>query len=272
MLMIDFPFLLLFLIVASGAIWLADHLLFAKQRIGGMAQNKATLPILVDYSKSLFWVFVVVFLLRSFVAQLFVVPTASLAPTIVPVEFMFVTQFSYGLRMPIWNKTLLNTWDPQVGDIAVFHWPTNPQVDFIKRVIGVPGDTISYINKVFYINGKAMPQKYIRTTMYGDPGMTKWTVKEMQEDLMGVKHNIYICPETSLACPGRLPQNFYNLVIPKGEYLMVGDNRDDSDDGRFWGLVPTKDLVGKAQFIAFSWNASASLWNKINWRRIGTRV
>lgn len=272
MLMIDFPLLLLFLIIASGAIWLADHWLFAKQRASYPAENRPKLPLLVDYSKSLFPVFLLVFILRSFVAQFYVVPSGSLEPTVKPGDFIFVTQFSYGVRMPIWDKTLFNTWQPKTGDIAVIAWPANPEVNFIKRVIGVPGDTISYINKVFYINGKEIQQTYIKSLSYGDPGTPKWTVKEMQEDLMGVKHDIYICPESSLACPGHNIRNFYNVVIPKGEYLMVGDNRDDSDDGRYWGLVPEKDLVGKGQFIAFSWDSSANLLHKINWRRIGTRL
>ncbi len=272
MLMIDFPFLLLFLIIASGAIWLVDCLLFAKNRAKPIAPQKATLPVLVDYSKSLFPVFLIVFILRSFVAQLFVVPSGSLAPTVVPGDFVLVTQYSYGLRMPIWNKKIISTGNPKAGDIAVMHWPTNPRVDFIKRVVGVPGDTISYVNKVFYINGKEMSQKYISTQLYSDPGMPQWTVKKMQENLMGVKHDIYLCPETSYACPGRVAQNFYNLVIPKGEYLMVGDNRDDSDDSRYWGFVPDRDLVGKAQFIVFSWDSSAALLHKIVWSRIGTKL
>ncbi len=266
---INFPLLLLFLMIASGAIWLADSLLFKKQRLS-TAGTKAKLPILVDYAKSLFPVFVIVFILRSFVASLFVVPSGSLEPTVIPGDFIFVTHYSYGIRLPIWNKTLIPTWKPKVGDIAVFHWPVNPSVDFIKRVVGIPGDTVSYIDKVFYINGKKMPQKFLGTTMYGDPGLPKWKVDKYQEDLMGVKHDIYVCPKTSLECPGHTPQNFYNLKIPKGEYLLIGDNRDDSDDSRYWGLVPYKDLVGKAQFIVFSWDSNASLLHKIRWSRIGT--
>lgn len=266
---IDFPFLLLFLVFASGLIWIADHLLFAKTR----EMNNLKLPLLVDYSKSLFSVFVLVFILRSFVAQLFIVPTGSLVPTVIPGDFVFVTQFSYGMRFPIWNTLLVPTWKPRVGDIAVFHWPVNPEVDFIKRVLAVPGDKVSYINKVFYINGKKIPQIYIETTRYADGGgLSQWSVNRMQEDLMGVKHDIYICPFNAYDCPGRLPQNFYNLVIPQDEYLLIGDNRDDSDDSRYWGLVPAKNLVGKAQFIAFSWNSAGNILHKIRWGRIGRRM
>lgn len=272
MMNINFPLLLLFLILASGLIWLVDSLFFKKHRLPATGEEKAKLPILVDYSKSLFPVFILVFILRSFVGSLFVVPSGSLEPTVVPGDFILVSHFSYGLHMPIWNTTLIPTWKPKVGDIAVVHWPVNPNADFIKRVVGAPGDKVSYVNKVFYINGKKMSQKFLSTTMYGDPGLPKWKVDKLQEDLMGVKHDIYVCPKTSLECPGRIPQNFYNLIIPKGEYLLIGDNRDDSDDSRYWGLVPSKDLVGKGQFIVFSWNSNADWLHKIRWSRIGTRL
>lgn len=276
MLNINFPLLLLFLTVASGAIWLVDAIFFAKSRpiIPKEAKTKdvkTDLPLIVDYAKSLFPVFLVVFLLRSFVASLFVVPSGSLEPTVIPGDFVFVTHYSYGLRLPIWNKLLVPIGQPKIGDIAVFHWPVNPEVDFIKRVVGVPGDKISYIDNVFYINGKEMPQTYLSNKLYGDPGLPKWRVNKMQEDLMGVKHDIYVCPTSSVRCPGHIHQNFYNLIVPKGEYFLVGDNRNDSDDSRYWGFVPEKDLVGKAQFIIFSWDSATKNWlNKIRWSRIGT--
>lgn len=268
--MLDFPLILIFLMIASGLIWLLDHFYFAHKRTPEPGQSTATMPVIADYAKSLFPVFLLVFLLRSFVAQLFYVPTGSLAPTVKPGELLLVTQYSYGLRMPVWNHLLLSTWLPQRGDIAVFRWPVNPRADFVKRVIGLPGDSISYINKVFYINGKEAKQTLIKTTDYNDPGNPGWPVKELWENLDGVKHKIYVCPASSTTCPGHAAENFYNLHIPKGYYFMVGDNRDDSDDSRFWGLVPEKFLVGKARRVLFSWNVDKPWSERVRWSRFGT--
>jgi signal peptidase I len=270
--MLDLPFILLSLTLISGLIWGVDSLFFSKQRRLQTKEGDIELPILVDYAKSLFPVFIIVLLLRSFVAQLFMVPSGSLEPTVKPGDFVLVNQFAYGLRIPIWNKVILKNGEPKRGDIVVFHWVVNPKVDFIKRVIGVPGDKVSYINKVFYINGKPAEQTFLKQTLYGDSLMPKWIVHEMEENLQGVKHNLYICPKTAVACPGHSKYDFYNVVIPKGEYLMVGDNRDDSDDGRFWGFTPDKYLVGKAKYIVFSWNSNEKFSDKIQWKRIGLKL
>lgn len=278
--MIDFPFLILFLTIASGAIWLVDTLFFAKKRKENASKDASeseTLPLIADYAKSLFPVFLIVYILRAFVGQLFIVPSGSLEPTVVPGDYIFVTQYSYGLRLPIWHKKLLSIGEPKLGDIAVFHWPVNPRIDYIKRVVGVPGDKVSYINKVLYINGVVAKQKFIQEKSYGDSPAQQWMVHKVEENLKadktakGVKHDIYICPASSTGCPGYETHNFYNLVIPKGQYLMMGDNRDDSDDGRFWGLVSDKYLLGKARMVVLSWNSNADWGHKIRWSRIGKR-
>lgn len=271
--MIDFPFILLFLTIGSGAIWFIDTLLFAKKRKEKTSEEKPNLPILVEYSKSLFPVFLLVIIIRTFLGSLYVVPSGSLEPTVTPGDYILVTQFPYGLHLPVWNNIIYKTGKPKLGEIVVFHWPVNPyQVDYIKRVVGLPGDTISYINKVLYINGKPAKQKFITKTLYGDAGLSRWVVEKRQENLLGVKHDIYICPASSTQCPGNKTVNFYNLRVPKGEYLMMGDNRDDSDDGRYWGFVPAKDLIGKAKFIVFSWNSNADWLHKVRWSRIGTKL
>ena len=267
---VDFLLILTGLSIVSGLIWLVDALFWASKRKRlAWERNDETLvkrPMIVDYAKSFFPVFIVVLLIRSFIVQPFKVPTGSLEPTVQPVEFLLVNQFTYGLRLPVWGTKILSIGEPKRGDIMVFHWPVNPRIDFVKRVIGIPGDQVSYINGVFYINGKEMKQSFI-TDATDDNGLKSWPVKVMQEDLDGVKHKIYVCADQN-NCPSH-PVNFYNLVIPKGKYLMVGDNRNNSDDGRDWGLVPEKDIVGKAFLIVLSWDSKSS---SVRWNRIGTII
>jgi signal peptidase I len=253
--------------VFTGVISLIDKYLWQpKRRVAGIQKQ----PKIAEYCRSFFGVLFIVLIIRSFIGQLFVVPTGSLEPTIMPKAFILVDQFSYGIRLPLFETKIIPIGEPKVGDITLFHSPVRPNMDLIKRVIGVPGDKISYINKVLYVNGKEATQKFVGyTTDSGEDGST-WTVKIMQENLNGVVHNIYVCPKSSTNCP--LSQNkgdFKNLIVPQGEYFMMGDNRDNSDDGRFWGFVPEKDIMGKGWRVLFSWNTTA---NKIRWDQVWKKL
>ena len=253
-----FAFILLFLVIASGLIAAIDKFILKPNKPCKVA----------EYAKSYFWLLLIIFIIRSFVIQPFVVPSQSLEPTVRPGDFIAVSQFAYGLRFPIWNKKLLNIGKLKRGDIVVFHWPVDPKIDFVKRVVGLPGDKISYINKVLYINGKMAKQKLIKYTLDTNDGKTFWKVKVIQENLNGVKHKIYICAKDAPTCPGN-ELNFYNLKVPKGQYFMMGDNRDDSDDSRGWGFVPKNNIVGKAFMIWMSWGG----WkHPIRFSRIGTSL
>ena len=259
--MSHFPLILLLITATTGVVWLLDKFIKPVHEI-----------TIFDFMKSLFPVLLIVFLIRAFLFSPYVVPSGSLEPTVVPGDFLLVSKFSYGLRLPVWHTTIMQFENPKRGDIVVFHWPVNPNVYLIKRVIGLPGDRISYINRVLTINGKKMPQTFIADSLYGDANDTKWSVMKMQENLGGTKHFIYLCKSDDMTCPGHTSLNFHNLVVPKGEYFMMGDNRDDSDDSRYWGFVPETDLVGKADFIWLSWNSKADWLHKIRWHRIGKRV
>ena len=171
-------------------------------------------------------------------------------------------------------KRLVHVGEPKVGQIALLHWPVNKKVTFVKRVIGVPGDHISYINKVLYINGKEAKQKFLHWATDSDGnGGPSWKVGVYQENLEGVVHDIYLCAPGATRCPNRKAHNFTNLVVPKGEYFMMGDNRDNSDDGRDWGFASQQSLIGQAMFIWMSWDASAKHWyDKIRWGRIGNKL
>jgi signal peptidase I len=234
----DYPFYLTLAAFVLGMIWLANFVIWGK------TQKGEKLPVILEYAKAFFPILLLVLVFRSFVLSPFRVPTGSLEPTIVPGDFVAVEHFSYGLRWPVWEDKFLPIGVPKAGQIVVFHWPGNPRaVDFVKRVIGVPGDKISYINKVLYINGKKLPQKFVRyatDTFGGDSGT--WQVKVMQETINGVTHQIYINPQIPA-------QNFRNVVVPKGKYFMMGDNRDSSDDSRYWGFVDDHYLIGRAFLV-----------------------
>ena len=180
---------------------------------------------------------------------------------------MIVNQYDYGVFLPVWRKKIISVGAPRRGQIALFHWPVNTNVNFIKRVIGVPGDSVSYIDKVLYINGKKIPQHYVGDETIQQNGVSI-TMSKYQEDLNGVKHNIYVCSKSASFCPAK-NHDFYHLKVPQGQYFMMGDNRDDSDDGRDWGFVPEGNFVGRALMIWFSWDSKAGWLHKIRWRRIG---
>jgi signal peptidase I len=269
----SFSFILLALTVFSGVVTLID-IIWQKRavKLGEEPRNK--LPVLVDYSKSFFPVLLIVLLLRSFLWQPYQVPTGSLEPTVVPGDLILVDQYAYGLKMPVWNKVFIPTTTLKRGDIAVFHYPVNTNLNFVKRIIGVPGDKISYVNKVLTINGKVMQQTRLKSGFDTEPNQPSTAVTIYSENLDGVKHEIQINNQVPV-------NNFYNLVVPKGEYFMMGDNRDNSEDSRYWGFVPKADFIGKASVVFMSWDSSAHwfsshfpfiLRDKVRWGRIGNSL
>lgn len=255
---INFPLILVILTLVTGLIALADKLCFAKRR----ELNQKAMPWYIEYSRSLFPVFLFVLVVRSFIVEPYRIPSGSLSPSLLTGDFIVVNKFSYGLRLPITDTKILAVGEPKVGDIAVFHWPPNPSVDFIKRVIGVPGDRISYINKVLYVNGIAAQQQPDGTAMDSDEQGNTFPVNKLVEDLQGIHHGIYINPSIPAF-------DLKDIVVPKGYYLMVGDNRDNSWDGRYWGFVPESYLVGKGAFVLFSWD---NIKTSLRWDRFGMKI
>lgn len=203
-----------------------------------------------------------ILIIRAFILQPFRVPTGSLEPTLLPGDMIVVTQFKYGLRSPIFLYKLLSIGDPKRGDIAVFHWPANIQYYFVKRVIGLPGDHLEYHNKVLTVNGNTWHQQAIgEGDAYDEPGAIHHQLLLRQEQLPNQPHHIFLDPTI-------LSEDF-SLTVPKDSYFVMGDNRDHSDDSRYWGFLPDKYLVGKASFILFSWDKEK--WH-IRWNRIGKAV
>jgi len=268
----DFLLLLLLLTIFTGVVALVDMVYHAI--IGQPRKKTGKFPVIIEYCRAFFPVLLAVFLIRSFIAQPYRVPTGSLEPTVMPGDFILVTQYDYGVKFPVWNKTLFKVGEPKRGQIALFYWPVNHAVTFVKRVIGTPGDHISYIDKVLYINGKKMSQKLVGHATDNDgPGTPSWKMAVYSENLDGVTHKIYRCAQAEMNCPVPGVHNFYNLIVPKGEYFMMGDNRDNSDDSRSWGFVPVKNFIGRARWVWLSWNAEATNWlHKIRWHRFGTAL
>lgn len=246
----NFALILVVLSLVSGFIYLLDLIFWAKKR--GPDQKPGRI---IEYSRSFFPVFFIVLLLRSFLIEPFRIPSGSLEPTLLVGDFVAVNKFSYGLRLPVWEKKVVSIANPKTGEIAVFRWPPAPSYDYIKRVIGVPGDRISYRNKVLTINGKEAKQTFVEYTIDESSGKA---VAKYKEDLNGVLHDIFIRSD--------VPAVDFDIVVPEGNYFMMGDNRDDSADSRFWGFVSDNYLRGKAFLVWMSWNGKT---DNLRWSKIG---
>ena len=271
----DFALALVLITAAFFVIWVVDRLAFARRRRERAAAEgqKPYEPVLVDYARSFFPVILAVLLFRSFLLEPFRIPSGSMMPTLLVGDFVLVNKFAYGLRLPVSNTKILDTGEPKRGDIAVFRYPLNPKEDYIKRIIGVPGDVIKVEGEAVTINGKHIPQTLVgpyhgtdkvSIQMEESPNMSP--VQLYTEDLDGIKHSTlhfrYIETYNCMGSGGTLlPDGGCEWKVPQGQYFAMGDNRDDSEDSRFWGFVPEKNLAGKAFFIWFS---------LANWHRIGT--
>ena len=233
-----FALIMVIVLTITGLIWLLDIFVLSKKRA-----TNAKEPILVEYSKSFFPVILLVFFIRSFVAEPFKIPSGSMMPTLLAGDFILVSKFSYGIRVPILNYTMIEVDKPKRGDVFVFHYPPKPSIDYIKRVVGLPGDLIEYKSKTLYINDKKIEQTFVDKYPYVMNEIHHIEAKEFKEALGNVNHSILIHD---------LPGENFKFEVPQGHYLAFGDNRDNSADSRVWGFVPEHNLVGRAFFIWFN--------------------
>ncbi|KTD51278.1 signal peptidase I [Legionella quateirensis] len=249
----NFALILVVLSAISGFIYLLDVAFWAKKR--GSDQKPGRI---IEYSRSFFPVFFIVLLLRSFLIEPFRIPSGSLEPTLLVGDFVAVNKFAYGLRLPVWEKKVVSISNPKTGEIAVFRWPPAPSYDYIKRVIGVPGDRVVYHDKKLTVNGKEAKQTFVEYTIDESSGKA---VTKYKEDLNGVVHDIFVRAD--------VPAVDFDIVVPEGNYFMMGDNRDDSADSRFWGFVPDNYLRGKAFLVWMSWNGKT---DNLRWSKIGRLI
>lgn len=259
----NFALILFLLTLATGALWLADRYVFRPRREAGAKD-----PWWVEYGASFFPVILAVFFLRSFLVEPFKIPSGSMIPTLLVGDFILVNKYTYGIRIPVINKKVLELNSPQRGDVVVFRYPVNPTLDYIKRVVGVPGDKVEYRNKRLTINGQAVPMR--PNGDFLDKEKLYYTPRFV-ETLGSVEHDALVEDEAPPFVPhvDQYPQRdkcLYNsegfiCEVPDGHYFMMGDNRDNSQDSRVWGFVPDENLVGKAFFIWFNFS---------DWKRIGS--
>ena len=251
----DFALIMFVLLVVTGFIWLLDRFALAARRGSGVAE-----PWWVEYAKSFFPVILVVFFIRSFLIEPFKIPSGSMIPTLHVGDFILVNKFTYGIRLPVIDKKIIQINNPQRGDVMVFRYPEDPSLDYIKRVVGLPGDIVEYRNKVLTINGVVQPQQADGEYNYVEAGLDFVHTDKRIETLGNHKHALLINPEMPTVRLNAVAEfsgrenctydtDLVRCKVPQGEYFMMGDNRDNSRDSRYWGFVPDSEIVGKAFFI-----------------------
>jgi signal peptidase I len=272
-----FALILVILTFVTGIIWVLDKLRWGPMRKAAREEAQAQAEVeldqktlaaihrenaVIENARSLFPVILVVFILRSFIYQPFQIPSGSMMPTLLVGDFILVEMFSYGVKEPLWQNTLIPVAQPKRGDVAVFKYPEDPRIDYIKRVVGLPGDRIVYKDKKLYLieacgkkscgRYKALDMNYLGAENFADE---EDTMQVYSEILGQVAHKVLINThrhDQTAYYYQQLGTNAYEWVVPKGHYFMMGDNRDNSRDSRYWGFVPEQNLVGKAVAIWIS--------------------
>jgi signal peptidase I len=289
---LDFSAVLLAITVITGVVWALDACVLRPQRArtaraAGRDPGLTPEPGTVDYARSFFPVALVVLLLRAFVFEPFRIPSDSMMPTLLDGDFIIVNKYAYGLRLPVINRKIVSIGEPQRGDVVVFRYPLDPSTNFIKRLVGLPGDHVVVQDNHITINGKEVP--FTLDPKYNDGCYVNLT--EIDEHLGQHEHQAIFCPVAmdrapvlpgcnrsgvrGYVCgdedaPGFLRTPPFVGDVPPGQYLMMGDNRDNSDDGRSWGYVPEENLVGKATRIWFNWDPHRA--GGPQWHRIGMAI
>ena len=247
----NFALILFVLMIITGVLYAVDVLKFRKLRRPGDKE-----PVWVEWGAGFFPVILIVFVLRSFLFEPFKIPSGSMIPTLLVGDFILVNKFTYGIRLPIINKKIISLNEPQRGDVMVFRYPEDPSLDYIKRVVGVPGDEIAYQNKRLTINGQPVEVSPLPDFEHKE---RLYFSEQFSARLGGVEHRFLTDREAPafIPQPSRFPHRencTYNAAgvvckVPAGHYFTMGDNRDNSRDSRAWGFVPEENIVGKAFFI-----------------------
>lgn len=241
---VNFALILLILTLVTGVLWCVEHF-YARRRRAPDAPS----PFWVEWGAAFFPVVLIVFGLRSFIVEPYKIPSGSMMPTLLSGDFIAVNKFTYGIRLPVINTKIIDINTPKRGEVMVFRYPRDPEQNYIKRVIGLPGDTVEYIEKSLVINGEKIELLEVGEYNFFDPqraeGRRFVSTQRYTEKLGEIEHNILIDQEKqSYRMPDRL-----SYKVPEGHYLVMGDNRDNSEDSRVWGFVPDENIVGRAFFI-----------------------
>lgn len=269
---LDFSLILVVATLVTGLVWLLDKLIFKKRRAANSFYQKKP-GVVVEYANSFFPVLALVLVLRSFLFEPFQIPSGSMLPTLKIGDFILVNKFSYGVRLPVVNTRIIPVNNPKLGDVAVFRYPLDKRLNYIKRVVGVAGDKISYHNSTLHINGQAVKRELLAKNTVESPKEELW-----QEQLGEASYSVYNYPTPTY--------NFPEITVPEGYYFVMGDNRDHSNDSRFWcqaqpqnetgcliipgyinnrgaplvmGFVAEENLVGRAFAVWMHWPKLLSL-------------
>lgn len=239
----DFTLILVLLTALSGLIWLFDSLFLRRRRMDRAVQKELQRPrdpVIVEYAHSLFPILLIVLLFRSFLFEPFKIPSGSMIPTLLVGDFIVVNKYAYGLRLPVTNQKIVPIGEPKRGEVVVFRYPVDPRVNFIKRLVGLPGDTITYRDKQLYVNGEPVPKTPVgRFTSQDVKCYTPSADAVRYQEMLGdISHELLV-HENSGGKEGQ-------WVVPEGHYFVMGDNRDRSNDSRMWGFVPEENLMGRA--------------------------
>jgi len=265
---VDFSFMLVVVGALAGAIWGLDQAFFAARRqraaaAVGTPAERVREPVAVEYARSFFPVILLVLVIRSFFFEPFRIPSDSMMPTLFDGDFIFVSKYSYGLRLPVLNTLLVPTGTPQRGDVIVFRLPPNPKINYIKRLVGLPGDRIRVDeNDLLYVNGVLQPQE--RGPIYTGPKQNMWNYAGVPtaDEQLGTKNHLIMFSKGGVTAG--------EWVVPAGHYFFMGDNRNNSKDSRWQddpdapGFVPAQNLVGKAVRIWLNLDTrDGPLWKRI---------
>ena len=256
----DFAAFLVLATALTGVIWLVDHLTFGRKRKAAGGKE----PLIVEYARSFFPVLLVMLVLRSFLAEPFRIPSNSMMPTLLTGDFILVNKFGYGIRLPVTDTKIIPLGEPERGDVVVFRYPRDETQDYIKRVVGLPGDVVEYRNKVLKVNGEVVQAAPEGAYVGVGSGREMTGAERLNEQLGEVNHQILVDPRIQ-----RGPMGEGSWTVPAGHYFVMGDNRDNSEDSRYWGFVPEKNLVGKAFFIWMNWDGKNG---GVDFSRLGTVI
>ncbi len=269
----DLELILVLLTLLTGVIWAVDAAFFAAARRRRHAHEQASAsargksaeppsePTVVEYARSFFPVIVIVLLIRSFLAEPFRIPSSSMMPTLLIGDFIVVNKFAYGIRLPVLRNKVIEIGEPERGDVAVFKYPVDPKIDYIKRIIGLPGDEIVYRDRQLFINGEAVEQSV--------EGRYMGAGRSSEANGSEIRHEVLDEADYDILVRTRIPSRASlegRWVVPEGHYFVMGDNRDNSQDSRVWQFVPEEHLVGRAFLVWMNWDSG------VQFNRIGTVI
>lgn len=267
----DFALILLVLVLVTGGISVGYRVVVERGRGGRRGEGDGegvggevvvTRPVVVEYARALFPVVLIVFALRSFVVEPFRIPSGSMLPSLHIGDFILVNKYTYGLRLPVVNWKVMPVGKPERGDVMVFRYPRDPSLNFVKRVVGLPGDVIGYHDKQLFVNGEAVKRE-ADGAFYFEQAELRGRTAEQYVETIGEKSYATILD-------GDYRGRDMQVTVPAERYFVLGDNRDHSNDSRYWRFVPESHVVGRAFFIWFSWRGLGS--GGVHWSRIGTSI